>query len=105
MSIWVILVSAGMLTYAMRLSFILLVGKKEIPKNIKMGLQFVPPAVLTAIILPEVLYQGEIIQLGFNNYRLLAAILASTVAWKTKNAILTVLIGMLALWTLQILNL
>ena len=105
MSIWVILVSAGMLTYAMRLSFILLVGKKEIPKNIKMGLQFVPPAVLTAIILPEVLYQGEIIQLGFNNYRLLAAILASIVAWKTKNAILTVLIGMLALWTLQILNL
>jgi branched-subunit amino acid transport protein len=104
MNIWVIMIAAGLITYIMRLFFILLVGKKEIPDNIRTGLQFVPPAVLTAIIVPEVIFSDDVIQLSTRNYRLIAAVLACIVAWKTKSAILTVIIGMLALWILQLLN-
>ena len=105
MNIWGIMIAAGFITYAMRLSFFLLVGEKEIPNNVRMGLQFVPPAVLTAIIVPEVLISDHVIQLNLGNYKLIAAVLAIIVAWKTKSAILTVVIGMLALWIMQLLNL
>lgn len=104
MSIWVIMIAAGLITYAMRLFFIVLVGQKTIPDNIKIGLQFVPPAVLTAIIVPEVLFDDNILQLNFGNFRLIAALLAILIAWKTKSAILTVVVGMLALWILQIVS-
>ena len=101
MNIWVIMIAAGLITYTMRLFFILLVGKKEIPNNIRMGLQFVPPVVLTAIIVPEVLFSDNVIQLNVGNYRLVAAVLTCIVAWKTKSAILTVVVGMVVLWILQ----
>ena len=104
MNIWVIMVAAGLITYMMPVFFIVLVGRKDIPNNIRMGLQFVPPAVLTAIIVPEVLYSDSVMQLTIRNYRLIAAVLACIVAWKTKNAILTVVVGMLVLLILQMLS-
>ena len=104
MSIWGVFIAAGLLTYGMRLFFILLVGKKEIPTNVKNTLQFVPPAVLTAIIIPDVLFSDNVLNISMSNYRIFATILACFVAWKTKNAILTVVIGMLVIWSLQYLN-
>ncbi len=100
MNLWLIMIIAGAITYGLRLSFILLVGDREIPGDIKTGLYFVPPAVLTAIILPEVLYSGDELQLNFGNFRLIASIIAVLVAWKTKSPILTVAIGMIVLWVL-----
>jgi len=42
----------GALTFGMRLSFIYLFGRFEIPATVKQALRFVPPAVLSAIIAP-----------------------------------------------------
>ena len=102
MNLWLIMIVAGVITYGLRLFFILTVGDKEIPAEIKTGLYFVPPTVLTAIILPEVLYSGDEIQLHFGNLRLFASIVAVFVAWKTKSPLLTVTIGMILLWVLQL---
>lgn len=102
MSIWLIMIASGVITYGLRLFFILIVGDREIPAEIKIGLYFVPPAVLTAIILPEVLYSGNELQINFGNFRLIASIIAALVAWRTKSPILTVAIGMIVLWTLLI---
>ena len=101
MNIWLIMIAAGAVTYGLRLFFILFVGDREISAEIKTGLYFVPPAVLTAIILPEILYNGDDLQLNFGNFRLIAGLAAVLVAWKTKSPILTVAIGMIILWVLQ----
>lgn len=101
MNIWLVLFITGVITYGIRLSFILLYGKKRMPARLQQGLRFVPPAVLSAIIFPELLLPGGELDLSPGNPRLLAGILAALVAWRTKNVILTIVIGMVALLVLQ----
>jgi branched-subunit amino acid transport protein len=101
MIIWLTIIAAGLLTYATRLSSILLSGKFEMPILVERALRFVPVAVLTAIFFPELLIiQGDLM-LSFRNPRLLAGLLAILVAWRTKNVMYTIVIGMLTLWLLQ----
>jgi branched-subunit amino acid transport protein len=100
-NVWLILVAAGLVTYATRLSFILLLGRIPIPEGLRRALRFVPPAVLTAIVFQETLLRDGALYLSPHNYRLLAAVLAGLVAWRTRNVVLTILAGMLALLLLQ----
>ena len=67
------------------------------------SLHYVPPAVLSAIILPELIYPSGNLDLTLGNTRLLAGIIATLVAWYTKNTLLTILAGMAALVILQLL--
>jgi branched-subunit amino acid transport protein len=101
MRLWLILLAAGVLTYAMRLSFILLWGKIEVPVWLQRALRFVPPAVLTAIIFPELFLPGGELDLTPGNARLIAGTLAALVAWRTRNIVLTILVGMGALLLIQ----
>lgn len=100
-SFWVVMAACGLATYLIRLTPILLVGSRGFPPWIARALRFVPPAVLTAIILPEVLISGGRIALDLSNARLPAALAAALIAWKTRNTILTILVGMLVLWILR----
>jgi len=101
MAIWVTMFFAGLVTFGIRLSFIELLGKIELPPTLKRALRFVPPAVLTAIIFPELLLHDGSLNISLGNPRLLAGLLAVLVAWRTKNAVLTILAGMAALYLLQ----
>jgi branched-subunit amino acid transport protein len=101
MNIWVLIVLGGLLTYGTRLSFILLVGERQISPTLRQALRFVPPAVLTAIIFPELLMPGGTLDISLGNARLLAGGAAILVAWRTRNTVLTIVVGMLALWALQ----
>ena len=98
MILWLTMVAAGLVTYGIRLSFILLFGKVEMPEIIRRALRFVPPAVLTAIIFPELLLPGGTLSISPYNPRLLAGLLAALVAWRTKNVVLTIVVGMAALY-------
>jgi branched-subunit amino acid transport protein len=54
--------------------------------------------VLAALVLPAVVYphgQGEF---AFDNPQIPAAIIAAWIAWKTRNTVLTLAVGMAALW-------
>ena len=101
MIIWVAVIAAGILTYVTRLSFILLYGQIRMPNLLVRALRFVPTAVLTAIIFPELLVADGTLFISIGNARLLAGILAILVAMRTKNVIYTIVIGMFALWVLQ----
>ncbi len=101
MNLWWVMLAAGWVTYATRLSFILLVGHRQIPSLLRRVLRFVPPAVLTAIIFPEVFVPDGKLALSLGNARLLAGLLAVVVAWRTRNVFLTILSGMLTLWVIQ----
>lgn len=101
MIIWLTIIAAGLITYATRLFPIISYGRFEMPKQVERALLFVPVAVLTAIFLPEMVYIQEELMLSYRNPRLLAGLLAIVVAWRTKNVIYTILVGMLTLWLLQ----
>ena len=98
---WATIIAAGLLTYATRLFPIISYGRFEMPIQVERALRFVPVAVLTAIFLPEMAYIQEELMLSFRNPRLLAGLLAIVVAWRTKNVMYTILVGMLTLWVLQ----
>lgn len=100
---WLIIVAAGLLTFGTRLSFIALLGRWQPPALFQHALRYVPPAVLSAIILPEMLFQdGQLISTPLNP-RLIAGLLAMLIAWKSRNTVLTIVAGMLALYLFQIL--
>jgi branched chain amino acid efflux pump len=101
MTIWITMLAAGLITYAYRLSFIQLFSRREVPEFLQRALRLVPPAVLTAIIFPELLMHDGSVNISLNNFRLLAGIIAILVAWRTKNVGLTILVGMAALLLLQ----
>ena len=101
MNLWLVIVIGGLLTYALRLSFIVFFGQMAIPAWLQRSLRYVPPAVLSAIIFPELLLHSGAVDLSFHNTRLLAGLLAAVVAWRTRSALLTILSGMAALLLLQ----
>lgn len=98
---WGIMLAAGLLTYLIRLSFIWLLGRRQVSPTLQQALRFVPPAVLSAIIFPELLMPTGRLDLSLGNTRLLAGLLAALVAWRTRNAVLTILVGMVSLWLLR----
>jgi branched-subunit amino acid transport protein len=102
MNLWLIMLGIGLLTYGVRLSFILLLEKVEVPDILLRALRFVPAAVLSAIIFPELLAHDGTVNFSLGNARLLAGILAALVAWKTKNVVLTILVGMAGLLVLNL---
>ena len=101
MSIWLVMVAAGLITDAIRLSFIYLVGRFPPPELVQRSLRFVPPAVLSAILVPELFMQGGRLAASLSNARLLAGLAAIAVgAWR-KNTLLTIVTGMVVLLVLE----
>lgn len=101
MSIWGVMVIGGLATFAIRATFILLVGQREIPGVLRRALHFIPPAVLTAIILPELILPAGELNLSPANPNLLAGIAAVLVAWRTRSVLLTILVGMVVFWLVR----
>lgn len=101
MRIWLVILIGGLLTYGIRLSFILLWEKIKIPDLLLRSLRYVPPAVLSALIIPELFIQEEGITVSFENHRLIAGSIAIFIAWKFRNPLLTIISGMLILILLE----
>jgi branched-subunit amino acid transport protein len=68
----------------------------------RQALRFVPPAVLSAIILPQLFIPSGYFDFSLTNHRWMAGFIAVIVAWWTKNTLLTILAGMAALLILQL---
>ena len=100
-AIWVIIISIGLGTFLLRASFIWLEGRFAMPSIFRRGLRFVPITALTALVVPALLFQTGQLNLSLSNDRLLAGLTAAAVAFLTRNVLLTIGVGMVALWTLQ----
>lgn len=97
MRVWLVLMAVGLLTYGMRLSLILLIDRFTMPVIVQRALRYVPPAVLTAIIFPELFLPAGQLELSLHNERLIAGAVAAIVAWRTRNVLLTIGAGMVVL--------
>ena len=102
MNIWIVMIIIGLLTFATRLSFIALLERINLPVIFQRALRFVPIAALSAIIAPELGYNNNTLALSLTNPRLLAGLVATLVAWRTKNVLWTILAGMLVFWLLRL---
>jgi branched-subunit amino acid transport protein len=101
MEVWLIIIAMGIVTYAIRLSLIGAVKQLVLPPIVMRGLRFVPPAVLAAIILPEVLQPTGRLDISLGNARLVAGVVAALVAWRTRSVVPTVLVGLAVVWLMQ----
>jgi branched-subunit amino acid transport protein len=104
MNIWLVMLFGGLITFGMRFSLIYLLaqGRFQIPETIRRALHYVPPAVLSAIIFPELFLPDGSLDLSLGNTRLLAGLIAILVAWFTRNTLITIIAGMLALFLLKL---
>ena len=105
MNIWLVMLLGGLITFCMRFSLIywLAEGRFEIPETIRKALHYVPPAVLSAIIFPELFLRNGTLDLSRENTSLLAGLFAILVAWFSKNTLITIIAGTLALFLLKLL--
>ncbi len=102
MNIWLVMIIIGLFTFATRFIFIALLERIKLPRNFQRALRFVPIAVLSAIIAPELGYTNNQLALIPTNPRLLAGIVATLVAYKTKSVIWTISAGMAVFWVLHL---
>jgi branched-subunit amino acid transport protein len=98
--LWVVI---GMLavTYLARLIPMLVLSRMEIPEGFRRWLQFVPVAVLSALLVPNILLQNGGLALRLDNTYLLAAVPTLIVAARFKNIFLTVLCGIICLMIIR----
>ncbi|EMA68203.1 branched-chain amino acid transport [Halorubrum aidingense JCM 13560] len=97
--VWAAIVAIGLATYGFRLSFIHLFGRiDEVPESVKRPLRFVPPAVLAALVLPDLVTIRPSVVATLADERLIAGVVAGAVAWRTENVFATISVGMVTLW-------
>lgn len=99
--LWLIVLGGMLTTYLIRLSFVALVPPDRLPLLFRRGLNYIPPAVLAAILLPELTLTDGALDLSLSNPRLIAGALAALAAWRLRNTWLTIAVGMIALWLLS----
>ena len=88
---------AGMalVTFGIRYILFPISGRFTFPELFERGLKYVPPAVLTAIIVPSVLMpNGGILNLKLNNPYLIGALAACVIGGVFKNLLLTIVMSM-----------
>ena len=86
----------ALINLAIRWPVYLFADHVRCPRIVERALAFVPVTVLTAIIVPMVLYpvEGGDIQLSWRNPYLIGAIVAAIVSWRWHKLMPTILIGM-----------
>lgn len=97
--VWLIIVLAALVTLAERASFLIAKRQTPLPPLMRRALRYVPAAVFAAIAVPAIARPG-LVAFGPFDVRLIAAVAAAFIAWKTRNVTLTFVIGMAVLWAL-----
>lgn len=89
-----------LVTFGVRYPPLALVGRLNLPPAVVRALRYVPVAVLTAIIVPAMVMPNGEIDTSFDNAYLYAGIIAVLIAWRSKNLLLTIGLGMIVflLW-------
>jgi len=102
-TLWLMILVGGAVTFLLRFVWIWLFGWLSIPHWLLKALKFVPAAVLSALVFPAFFAPESAVDVSFQNQRLWAGLVAAGVAWLSKNMLLTLGAGMAALYLLSML--
>jgi len=98
--VWVLVGIIGVGTWLLRLSFLALLGRVEhVPPVVSRVLRLIPAAVLAAIVLPSLTHATGSFDLATDRFG--AGVVAAVVAWRTRNVMATIGVGMVCLWIFQ----
>ncbi|MEA5463162.1 AzlD domain-containing protein [Leptothoe sp. PORK10 BA2] len=83
-----------LVTFLIRYPLLAMSDRITLSPRLLQALNYVPPAVLTAIVIPAVLVNGDSLWLDPSNPRIIGALAALGIGLWQKNLLLTILIGM-----------
>ena len=99
MSAFFATVVVGIGTYLSRSVFILALARRRIPDSVLVVLQFVAPAVLGSLVVALLIDETGSVAIGVPEVTALAV--GGFVTYKTRNHILTLVVGMTVFWVLR----
>ena len=97
---WAGILVMALVTFLLRLSFIGLEGRLQLPPLARRALRLVPAAVLPALVVPAVLLPAGTLDVSPGNPRIIAALAGAVVAWRTRSMFATLVAGLAVLWLL-----
>jgi len=83
-----------LVTFLVRYPVMAIVGRIDLPERVFRALRYVPVAVLTAIIIPELFIRDGNFAITLTNAYLVGGIVSIIVAWRFHNLLLTIVVGM-----------
>ena len=102
--ILVVILAMAAVTFATRFGSIALFRQTEMPDWLERWLKHIPTAILTALIVPALLLPKGQLDITLHNHYLLAGILAAVVAYKSRNIVYTIVLGMGTMIVLRLLD-
>jgi branched-subunit amino acid transport protein len=94
--VWLAMAGMAAAAFFFRAAFFMVHERVRLAPWIMQALEYVPPAVMAALVLPELITFGP--EAVFPDVRLLAGAVAFAAAWFSRNLLLTIAAGMAALW-------
>lgn len=91
--LWVHLIALAVITYVLRGSFIGVFSYYDMPDGVKDQLALMPPAVLSALAVPPLVFRDGTYHLSPANPFLVAGFVGAVVAWRTESLIWTMVVG------------
>jgi len=99
---WLLIGGMTLVTFLVRYPVLAMSGRLKLPAPLLQALNYVPPAVLTAIVVPAVFVESGELWLSWHNPRIVGAIAALTIGCWRKHLLLTIVVGMSAFLLWQI---
>lgn len=90
---WTI-IGMAVVTYLPRLIPTIYLSGKQLQPLFSAWLKLIPPAVLSAMLVPSLLIRGDEVSFSLDNLFLWVALIAFPIAWKFNSLSATVLVGM-----------
>ena len=100
---WLLIGGMALVTFGIRYPVLAMSGRLRLPPRLLQALNYVPPAVLTAIVIPAIFVESGDLWFGWQNPRLVGAIAALAIGLWRQNLLLTIVVGMSALLLWQLL--
>lgn len=96
--VWGLIAGLAIIAFFSRAIFVVPGDRLSLPPALERVLRYAPAAALVAIIVPDLFRLGGVVTLSFDNPRVVAGLVAIVVAVRTRQILLTIVSGMLALW-------
>ena len=97
-----IIIGMALVTYFTRIGALALFRFIGVPSWLNRWLKYVPVAILTALIVPSLLLPKGYLDLSVNNHYLIAGFIAALVAYKSRNIVATLGLGMGVMFVLKL---
>lgn len=96
MLVFLAIVLTGIGSYATRAVFIVALAERTLPRRVEQGLEYVGPAVLSALVVTLMIDETGDLTAGIPEFAALAV--AALVAWRVRNLLAVVVAGMSVFW-------